>query len=262
MRYVVSYISDIGPVRQRNEDNYFIPGTPSREGSIEKGRAEICDDTAVTAAVFDGMGGEAFGSEASLTAARIFGEKSDLLAGASSDDIYDKIDTLSIASNNAIVDMASARGVSVSGCAVAGVALLNGTVYPYNVGDCRVYRLSGGELTVLTRDHTLGAKKISLGIYTEEEAKASGELNMLTAFLGVNIMGTGPRVSRYEPFELGDDAVMICSDGLSNTFTKDEIIYYMSSSDDPAGDMIAAAPAKGLKDNITCMIIRAVAGNG
>lgn len=254
MKYRISYITDVGPVRENNEDNYCIPGVSQREDEHNEGTVIVDDGIPSIVAVFDGMGGEAYGQEASAIAAQTFSSGMTDLAG----DIWDGLDSLSIKANNAIVDMASERGVNTSGSAVAGVALSSGLLYPFNVGDCRVYRLNPGKVVQLTTDHTLGAKKVSLGIYTEEEAELMGELNMLTSFLGVNIMGSGPRVGRYDPFALGDDALLICSDGLTNTFKTDTIRDYIFDKEEPLADMVTAACQSGLKDNVTCILIRRV----
>ncbi|MBO4637735.1 MAG: serine/threonine-protein phosphatase [Clostridiales bacterium] len=255
MKYRISYITDIGPVRKKNEDNYCIPGVSARSALHEEGSIEIDSDKPIPVAVFDGMGGEAYGEEASTLAAETFINSFDTIDAG---DLYGSIDRLSIKANNAIVDMACEKGVNTSGSAVAGVVIDNGTAYPFNVGDCRVYGFCDGKLTQLTNDHTIGAKKVSMGIYTQEEAEETGELNMLTAFLGVNFMGTGPKVARYDGFDALSGKVLICCDGLSNTYSSGEIAAFISEGGDVLGKIVAEAPGHGLKDNITCILIETV----
>lgn len=69
-----------------------------------------------------------------------------------------------------------------------GDALFSGNmVYPFYIGDSRIYLYNGTDLYRLTSDHTLANHKLKTGIYTKEEAELSSDRNKLTQFLGADL---------------------------------------------------------------------------
>lgn len=124
-----------------------------------------------------------------------------------------------------------------------------------HVGDSRAYRLRGGRLEQLTRDHTLMQELIDRGFYTPEEARASLNRNIVTRALGIE-----PTVNAdlREEIILPGDLYLLCSDGL-NDMVDDETIRltldeFGANLDDAVDRLIAAANSNGGHDNISVVL--------
>lgn len=129
---------------------------------------------------------------------------------------------------------------------------LDDVIIHAHVGDSRIYRLRNQKLELLTRDHSLFAKwlKVNKNSKTPYPYK-----NVIT-----RAIGTAPRanpevaICRYLP----GDLYFLCSDGLSDVLTLDEIENFLTQSSDlenAAKDLIERAKIKGSSDNITVLMI-------
>ncbi len=129
------------------------------------------------------------------------------------------------------------------------------------VGDSRAYRLRGDVLEQVTTDHSLVAELVESGVLTPEEAERHPQRSAITRAVGteraieVDVFTT--------PAEL-DDLVLLCSDGLTDMLTKDEIAAVIVGAErDPdaaAAALVAAANAHGGEDNITVVLFEVVDG--
>ena len=136
------------------------------------------------------------------------------------------------------------------------VCIYNGVVYPFNVGDSRVYFYSeDGEFKQISVDQTLAMKKLMNNIYDEETAKNSPDSHKLTSFLGVDSRGIGLKAVPSTPFNMGNGKIIICSDGLTDMCSDEEIKTVVFSSKYPSKDLVAKALQNGGKDNVTCVVI-------
>jgi len=86
-----------------------------------------------------------------------------------------------------------------------------------SVGDSRIYRLRGKQLTRLTTDHSLVQEMLDNGYISEEEAQLSASRNLITRALG--IADTVEVDVIEETFENGD-VYLLCSDGLTDLVTE------------------------------------------
>ncbi|MBI2382610.1 MAG: Stp1/IreP family PP2C-type Ser/Thr phosphatase [Gammaproteobacteria bacterium] len=125
------------------------------------------------------------------------------------------------------------------------------------VGDSRLYRLRGGALEQVTRDHSLIEELVARGHYTREEAKKLVRKNIVTRALGVE---KGVQVDVLEdPVEIGD-IVLICSDGLSDMLDDEALRLTLSQNADnlpkAAQALVDAANERGGKDNISVVLAR------
>ncbi|MGI6193188.1 MAG: Stp1/IreP family PP2C-type Ser/Thr phosphatase [Christensenellales bacterium] len=203
--------------------------------------------------VADGMGGHSSGEVASAIACAT---AKDALTGTE----------CSIAALNAAVEQANRavyeRSRSVPGCRGMGTTLVlacgqEGEAIVANVGDSRAYHFSktDGTLRQITRDHSLVQELLSAGRLTPKEAKSYPYKNVIT-----RAVGTAPRVSAdiFE-VELSDgDAILLCSDGLTNEVSEENILDALrscKSDPDAACDtLIECALKGGGKDNISVAI--------
>jgi serine/threonine protein phosphatase PrpC len=130
-----------------------------------------------------------------------------------------------------------------------------------HVGDSRAYRLRGDELEQITTDHSLVAELVESGVLTPEEAERHPQRSAITRAVGTE---SAIDVDVFTvPAEAGD-LVLLCSDGLTDMLSEEEIGAALLEADrDPdaaAERLVAAANAKGGEDNITVVLFELVEG--
>ncbi|MEJ7930339.1 Stp1/IreP family PP2C-type Ser/Thr phosphatase [Ramlibacter sp. AN1015] len=131
-----------------------------------------------------------------------------------------------------------------------------------HIGDSRCYRLRAGQLTQVTRDHSLLQEQLEAGLITEEEAAVSDQKNLVTRALGVeDTVLLDVNEHRVEP----GDCFLLCSDGL-NDMIDDRAIASILQLDAPLQDradrLVDAANANGGRDNVSVVLVRAGPGRG
>ena len=203
-------------------------------------------------AVADGMGGAKAGEVASAVAveavetARESGEPAEAqLAGIVRD------------ANRRIYDLAvadeSRRGM---GTTLTLAKVHDGEVSLAHVGDSRAYRMRDGELSQLTRDHSLVAELERSGQITPEAAEHHPQRSIITRALGPE---PDVEVDTYTLAGREGDLFLICSDGLTSMISDEEVTSILRSADslDAAADaLVRAANQSGGKDNITVILFR------
>ncbi len=240
--------SDQGCVRENNEDNY---GTAPELNLF---------------VVSDGMGGLACGEVASrlavetvLCACRGAGSAS-RSEGATLTGVSAESNQLSSAvrtANEAIYRTAQSKGSDQPmGATIVAVQFAGERMSLVHVGDSRAYRLRGGQIEQLTRDHSFVAEQVRQGRMTVEEAGHSGLQNVLVRALGV---GPEVEVDVTDELVLDDDTVLLCSDGLTRELTDAQIAAVLGECDEPqeaADRLVDAAKQAGGGDNITAVVLR------
>ena len=246
----------LGYYRSNNEDNYFADelGVSPVENSYQSGNMEL--NVRRVFAVCDGMGGEDLGEEASRIAVEALAEYTPPLKIALQSELHEIVNKYASEANNRVCHMIKERRLSHSGCTLALVCIDQRYVSIFNIGDSRVYTLRGDQLTQVTEDQTLANKKIKANIYTEEEAKNSRDVHVITSFIGVDSREVGLKALSYKPIKTSDIRVLICSDGLTDMCTDDEIKEILSQEcDNPAQLLVDKALENGGEDNVTCIVI-------
>ena len=130
-----------------------------------------------------------------------------------------------------------------------------------HIGDSRCYRLREGEFARLTRDHSLLQEQLDAGLITPEQAATSSNKNLVTRALGVE---DAVLVEVSENAVAPDDLYLLCSDGLSDMVSDDEIKKILLASltiQSMADRLVAAANAAGGRDNISVLLVKASAGD-
>jgi protein phosphatase len=185
MRVVVGVATDIGRVRERNEDSYLV------EPPLY--------------AVADGMGGARGGAVASSLALDTVEE---LLRGGKA-----SLPEMIRSANRAVFERSiSDRQVSGMGTTLTATTVDEQGAHLGHVGDSRAYLLRAGALRQLTDDHTLVNRMVKAGEITPQEAGTHPHRNVLTRSIG-----TEPEVVVDEndvPL-IDGDRLLLCSDGLT-----------------------------------------------
>jgi protein phosphatase len=126
-----------------------------------------------------------------------------------------------------------------------------------HVGDSRTYRLRGGQLELITNDHSWVNEQLQRNIITEDEARHHRWRNVITRALG-NRPDLEVDLKSLEPQE--GDLFLLCSDGLSGLVGDEEITRILSEASDPLEGacqaLIEAANREGGIDNISVILVR------
>ena len=237
--------TDLGNVRTNNEDAASFFRMAEENLLREKGYLLI---------VADGMGGHLAGEVASKMAVEIISEE---YFKPTNENNKEKTLTRAFSTaNKKIFDLASAneqyRGMGTTCTALVVIAK---TIYFAHAGDSRAYLYKDKRITRITEDHTYVQELVNNGDITSEQAETHPQRNILT-----NAMGTKPslRVDTGKCHVSFDenDRLMLCSDGLYDYLTDDEIAAVMDkeSLQDVADHFINEAKKRGGKDNITVVL--------
>ena len=226
--------SDVGRLRENNEDAIVIHDR--------------------LALVADGMGGHPGGEIAANAAASVIPA---VFTGRSADELEAALR----AANWAIRDRALAQpgleGMGTTIC-VAGL-LADGRLALVNVGDSRAYLWRDDTLSQLTKDHSITAELVERGDLREEDATEHPHYGVLTRALGV---GSDVEIDRRTLAVGAGDRIVVCSDGLFNELSREEIANAMSAEGDVAAivdNLIEGALAHGGRDNVSAVVAEVAA---
>lgn len=206
-------------------------------------------------AVADGMGGHNAGEVASKNAIEFFCEyltsnterymhNQDLLLEAVNY-ANGKVFQLSLESEDA-----SGMGTTFSVCSID-----ENNLYYAHIGDSRIYRITADGISIITEDHSYVNELVKSGELTLQEARVHPKRNVLTRVLGTETTTTAD--FGYLPINNGD-RILICSDGLTNMMTDEEIFKIATSDCDDkkkVDNLIALALANGGIDNVSVVLI-------
>lgn len=245
--------TDVGTVRTNNEDSFAY--------NTRLGIFVVCD----------GMGGHAAGEHASRIAVeRILTyfrqnmhQQLRELVGHVFEGVSERANALASAlqlANHAIHKEATENPDRAGmGSTVVAVRVEGHQFSVAHIGDSRAYLLRSGMLQQLTSDHSFVTEQLNFGLMTAEEATHSEMQNVITRSLGVED-SVEPDLADHELAE--GDVLLLCCDGLSRYVPNQrmiEIIQQAESLDGACEQLIEAAKTLGSDDNITCILIRAVA---
>lgn len=234
-------LTDIGQVRKKNQDYYYI----SEDGSIN--------------ILADGMGGYAGGEVASklatLTAKEYIEEHFDKNKEYEKQEILDIIKNAMEYANSEVHKKAQEdKELELMGTTLEICLIYKDKMFIGHVGDSRVYRLRQGIIRKLTKDDSYVQKLVEDGTITKEEAKNHPKKNMLVKALGCE---TDLEVNVFYKKFLEDDIVLICSDGLTNMVSEEQIYNIISNDINQAAKyLVDEANKNGGLDNITLIIIK------
>ena len=245
--------SHVGKIRENNEDNFYFSGKYAEKDDI--GTAGVISvksflKSGTVMAIFDGMGGGAYGEEASYIGASLIGpELRKRIRETDKDDISSFLSETCLYLNEMVCFRQQEKMVRNMGSTVAGLYFYKNYGYCFNLGDSRVYCLRDGELNQISEDHTDEEYMRRRGI--------TGRKPVLTQHLGVDpqFMRLEPTVIKFE-YQRGD-RYLICSDGVTDMLTDDDIREILAGSRNAAEaveQLIDDSLENGGKDNTTAIV--------
>lgn len=258
--------SDKGRARRNNEDNLYCCGTILTSDIRDLlFRTDGMFTAPAIFAVFDGIGGEQLGEQASLTAAQTLKEHAGIICGTGSDQIDAAVKTFVAAINQRLQDE-SKRTTKRMGTTMALAVVMQSEIRIYSIGDSRIYALDRDGLHQINIDHTLAMRKVADGLLTETEARQSSDWSKLTACLGIpGVNGTYSevQVNSIAPL-LRKVKLMLCSDGLTDMVPDDRIEQILRSSktvEKATQNLMSEALNNGGRDNTTIIVAEVQRGS-
>ncbi len=232
---------DIGKERSINQDAFFA--------------GEISQDIAF-AVVCDGMGGANAGDIASQTAVKTISEYiiNSYRRKITIQDFVKILRNALLSANITLYDMAkNQEGLKGMGTTAVVAVVKGDEVAVAHVGDSRLY-LVGDELKQITRDHSIVQSLIESGEITPEDAVKHPRKNVITRALGVE---SEVAVDTAELVLKENEALLLCTDGLTNFASSDAILKTFKENDIALvpEKLIELANAGGGGDNITAVTL-------
>lgn len=228
----IAFRTHIGKVREKNQD--FVTYGTNKLGTF--------------AIVADGMGGHLGGEQASKMATTMLAKKLD-----TSEIIQIKTWIQDV--NNELYSYSQITPeLTGMGTTLTMALISSGMLYLGHVGDSRGYLLRNKELCQLTTDHSFVQELVKSGDITEEEANSHPRKNILTQAVGTSMELDIQLISQKI---LVDDILLLCSDGLTNLVSNDEISNVLQNMDleDASDHLLNLALDRGGNDNISFIVI-------
>jgi protein phosphatase len=230
-------------IRSGNEDSVFADASPYRGVFM----------------VADGMGGHAAGEIASEMAVQIVTRNLDRVRDTSAEGESALKQALRSA-NQAIFDRTLAETDKQGMGTTASILVLIGARYLIGqVGDSRVYRIRGGVLQQLTKDHSYVQEQVDAGYITPEQARYHPYSNVITRCVGAS---RDVEPDSYTGDVQGGDVFLVASDGLTGMVDDARLQQLLSSRVSPGrlvDALINEANGRGGLDNITAVVVQVLA---
>ncbi len=244
-QFEMASATDVGRVRAHNED--------SLAADVDLGLATLAD----------GMGGHHAGEVASGIAVAMVPQamrklSADQALHGLSDEAVQQLMAAQASTVNSAIYTAAQSQPQYSGMGTTLViAYWHGDrVTVVHLGDSRCYRVRGAAVTPLTRDHSWVQDQIDAGLMTYEQARTSKKKNLVTRACGIDL-NVVPEVHTHAV--AAGDIYVLCSDGLYDTVSDEEIHLTVSSLKSnltlAAQQLVQQANDNGGRDNISVILV-------
>jgi len=238
-------LTDIGNVRKQNQDYYDI---------IEFGQG------CLLAIVCDGMGGAKSGNIASALAIDVFVQELRRVhkAGMSKESIEQMLVSGAKLANFTVYDQAKQfEEFDGMGTTLVAAYITGKKVTIVNVGDSRCYHVNREGIEQVTKDHSLVELMVQRKELTPEQARNYPGKNYITRAIGTETMVECDLF--HLKLERGD-ALLLCSDGLSNIVDEQEILFEVVhgvNKEYCCQRLLDIAKMRGAPDNVTSVLVLA-----
>jgi protein phosphatase len=262
-----SGLTDIGRVRESNEDHFLIADLARtlwvRETNLPQAATQYGRNRGHIFLVADGMGGHHAGEVASALGLEaveayvlhLLRRFSNLQVGDEPGVLRDFKEALRQADARIVEEAAQHPEYAGMGTTLTLAFVSGWRLFVFHAGDSRCYLYRGGQLRQVTDDDTVAAELARIGVIKPEEVRHNRNRHLVT-----NILGRGTTTVQVERVDLQPgDAVLLASDGLTDMLADDWIAAVLGSEADPRGAckrLVSEANTAGGKDNITAIVAR------
>ncbi len=242
------FISDVGKKREHNEDSCILCLPEDGEAAQERG---------LLFAVADGMGGASAGEFASNLALTTLMEE---LYQGPAEPVPNRLrESIERANGRVFSKAEEDPEYHGMGTTTSALVVVGDCAYVGQVGDSRVYLSRGKrDLVQITDDHSLVAEQVRSGLISEEEARHHSLKNLVTRAVGIK---PEVQVDLFSFRLKKGDTLLICSDGLNNMVTDQEVDagLRIDSLEGAARLLVGKALEQGGTDNISVGLVRVTA---
>jgi protein phosphatase len=248
MNLLINAVCDIGSVRSNNEDAVLVGDEILQDATLLRFVEITGKSDPWCAAVADGMGGANAGEVASIMVLEHFRSRLKHLEKGLDDEALKQIITTFCNEIHRAVLIEGMNDLSKRGMGTTLTALLNygGEFWYVHAGDSRLYRLRDGILTRLSRDHSLREFSGSSEVPSNIIINSFGGGN--TFFLDID--RAGRKV-------FAGDVYLLCSDGLTDMLSDEEIEHIMAD-EDFENKLLTRSKSKGGGDNISYIVVELI----
>ena len=236
--------TDIGKARDVNEDSFYIT-----DNSFSDIQLYI---------LADGMGGCKAGDIASklaISTAKSYIENNIKDTPKEKESLIQLVGSSAEYANMVVYEKSKEnKDFEGMGTTIEICLIYNNRAFIAHIGDSRIYRIRNGLIRQLTQDHSYVQTLVKQGTITKDEAEIHPKKNILTKALGCNAFVEPDMLVRG--FQK-DDILVMCSDGLSNMVTQDDIYNIVTNNFEIAPrELVDLANKNGGIDNITVITIK------
>ncbi len=255
--------SDIGNIRDNNEDNFIIANlVTSQTYTFPQAIKQPIEKNRLLMAVSDGMGGAQGGEIAAAIA--VYGLKLELTRLMKSENSNNEVDLLvkALEKVNQLIWQTSRENIELQGMGATITAILvsGNRAYIAEVGDSRAYIIRDKKIKQITTDQSLFEILSKTGS-VKKLLPSENTRNIILQSMG----GQEKIHAAVTTLEIHvGDYLLLCSDGLSNMLSSSEICAFIDKSPNlerAGARMIELAKERGGDDNIT-VVIANFEGNG
>ncbi len=261
-------MTDRGRVRHNNEDHFLVAelskALRGQQSSLAQPQTQFSFEQGHLFLVADGMGGHQAGEQASALAVETI-EAFALnhlkwffhLEGEENDLVREFQDALRQADARIIEEASRHPELQGMGTTVTMAYILDRQLFVIHVGDSRCYLYRDGALHQITHDHTILDQLLAKGAIPPEQAPPHFLRHMITNVVGGSKLGLDVEIHKLE-LEPGD-VVMLCSDGLTEMLSTQQIAAILQNQPDSklaCQKLIEEANQQGGKDNVTVIVSR------
>lgn len=247
LRILVGQITDVGKVRDHNEDSlgFFEPVDPAQLDA--KGALYV---------VADGMGGHEAGETASDLAVKTM--ISEYYQNPNPDPAISLREAIQTANESIFKQSVATSGLANMGTTVVSAVVIHNHLHIGNVGDSRAYLVRNDRIRQISEDHSWVAEQVQKGVLTEDQAEKHPQRNILTRSVGVE---SETEIDIFHEELQKGDIVVLCSDGLHGVVKAEEIKTEVTQRipQEAAENLVKLANDRGAPDNVTVIVLKILA---
>jgi protein phosphatase len=234
---------------------YIKFSSPGFEKKLNEDAIEVIEvNGTILAVLCDGVGGDYGGDMASKIAIK---SATYFFTSNESDDYLDRIKTSLEESNSFVINHSKGSETLKSmATTIEMLFLKNNLAFWGHIGDSRIYHLRSGRIKQVTKDHSLVQKLLDEGFITHNQAKNHPNKNIITKALGDNLF-IEPDISKIKLNEYEKNSFFICSDGITNVISDNELeeILNISDMEEKKNQIIKLVKLRGAPDDYSFIYI-------
>lgn len=241
----VQYYSDMGRMRSNNEDycGFYVP----EDITVKEQFGSLF-------VVSDGVGGSNAGEVASSEAVNVLLQE--YYFGSYTDKSPDRFKQAYNFTAMHIYDLAQAAGsCNQMMCTLSALLLRDSKFFITHVGDSKIFLLRNGQFIQLTKDHSVVGRLVRMGFITKEQARTHPNKHVILRCLGERPVLPA---DFYSGNILPGDIFFLCTDGILEHFTEEEIQEYLLQKrhlGEGLKRLVETANERGGQDNMTVMYV-------